>query len=200
VDTALCTWVDSSYAIHSQVAHCYNSSNVLYHGIAGASTDYERDFNAYPNAVWAKEQDPGNSSYHYYGNLNDRWYPISNWSGHPLSVRCVVALEKKSGILIQTLALCTATGSGAIFGQVAQCNGSSNILYSDACGAGGEKDCDFNAYPYALWAKEVSGSSTHNYCDLFEKWYIRGGWWSGGPFSVRCVVASKKISFKKSVH
>jgi len=105
---ALCTYRGSGYAIHSQLAWCAWSSNELYHGIAGADTDFERGFNAAPDAIWAKG-DAGSPKY-YRGALWDNWNLAGEWSGWPLSVRCVVALEnlmcscytKRSGLELKT--------------------------------------------------------------------------------------------------
>jgi len=88
---ALCTnYDDASHTIRSQVAYCRWSSNYVYSGVCSAGGETGCNFNANPNNVWAKEAN--GTSNHYRGNLNDKWYYGSNYSGNPFSVRCVVAL------------------------------------------------------------------------------------------------------------
>jgi len=95
---ALCTWVDDSNPIRSQVAHCYWSSNILYSGVCGAGGETGCSFYAYPHQVWGKEA--SGASMHQRGNLNDTWGYGPDWSGVPLGVRCVVALEKQKGFAL----------------------------------------------------------------------------------------------------
>jgi len=90
---ALCTEATSG-TVFGQVARCYYSTDVLYSGVVGAGTDREFDFHAYPGALWGKEADPGSISNHLRCYLSAGWNCGGNWSGNPLSVRCVVALDK----------------------------------------------------------------------------------------------------------
>jgi len=76
-----------------QAAFCARSSNIVYSGVVGAGTTTENSFGANPNYVWAKEV--GGTSNHWSYGLNDVWFEYNHWSGHPFSVRCVVALNKK---------------------------------------------------------------------------------------------------------
>jgi len=91
---ALCTWADSTYPIHSQVAHCGNSSDILLSGVIGADGQTEFNFNAYPYDVWGREGDPSNTAKHYIGIFGASWSYGPDWSGAPHSVRCVVALKQ----------------------------------------------------------------------------------------------------------
>jgi len=196
---ALCTWADSTYPIRSQVAFCYYSSNVLYSGVAGAGTETEYDFYAYPYAVWGKEGYTSDTSKHYRGRMRPSWSYGPDWSGSPLSVRCVVALKQRIGLWLQTLALCTVTAdtSSSIRSQVAYCARSSKVLYSGVLGAGTEATWDFYAYPDTVWAKErdTTSVSQHYRCYLGASWGC-GGTRSGAPLSVRCVVALKQSGVK----
>jgi len=96
---------------------------------------------------------------------------------------------------LRTLALCTryTDASHDIRSQVAYCKISSNKLYSGVCGAGGETGCNFDATPSSVWGKEGDSShvSKHYRCYLYPTWGC-GGYWSGQPFSVRCVVALER--------
>jgi len=184
---SLCTRANSG-TVFGKVAYCSSSSNKLYSGVCGAGGEPDCSFRAYPYGHWAKESNPDNISHHYYADFKDRWIYGSQWSGYPISVRCVVALKQKCVLQMRTLALCTWADSGAMFGQVAYCHQSSTEVYSGICGAGGETGCGFSAFPHHIWAKEAYGTSYHHTGLLYADWEY-GYRWSGFPFSVRCVVA-----------
>jgi len=84
-----------------------------------------------------------------------------------------------------------------VFGQVAFCAGSSTELYSGVAGADTDYERGFVAAPDTVWAKERDSANTsyHYRCWLNTAWNC-GGYWSGYPLGVRCVVALKKSSIK----
>jgi len=92
---ALCTYhTDASHPVRSQVAYCWHSSDVLYSGVCGAGGESPCSFTADPDALWAREA--STASRHHRCYLNAGWGDGDEWSGWPMSVRCVVALDKKA--------------------------------------------------------------------------------------------------------